>query len=136
MPIVELIRRMTFSASHRLHSKDLSDAENAALFGKCNGKNGHGHNYVLEVKVRGKVDERTGIVMDLVKLKRVLQSEVSDRLDHKNLNLDVVEFASLNPTAENIAKLIWSWLEKPLSGFLYEIKLYETENNMVIYRGE
>ena len=108
-----------------------------ALFGKCNHINGHGHNYTLEVSLRGSVDKKSGIVMDLSQLKVILEEEVSSRLDHKNLNLDVQEFSSLNPTAENIAIVIWSWLKRRLPGdLLFQIKLQETENNSVIYRGE
>lgn len=137
MPTVELIRRMTFSAAHRLHSKNLTDLENRELFGKCNHPSGHGHNYILEVSVRGSIDPKSGIVMDLSQLKRILEEEVAARVDHKNLNEDVEEFCSLNPTAENIAVVIWSWLEKRIpNGLLSQIKLHETENNFVIYRGE
>jgi 6-pyruvoyltetrahydropterin/6-carboxytetrahydropterin synthase len=137
MPRAELTRRISFCAAHRLHSTSLTDSENKTLFGKCNQINGHGHNYILEVTVRGEIDPKTGIVMDLSKLKQILDEAVMQRIDHKNLNLDVEEFASLNPTAENIAVCVWSWIERLLpKGLLYQIKLYETENNAVIYRGE
>lgn len=137
MPIVHLIRRTQFSASHRLHSDDLSPEENLRIFGKCNNVHGHGHNYILEVTVRGKIVPETGMVMNLTDLKNAIDETVMQSLDHRHLNLDVLEFRDLNPTAENIAVVIWKKLEKKIpSGFLYEIKLYETENNQVIYRGE
>lgn len=137
MPEAYLSRRETFSASHRLHSPKLSDLENQKLFGKCNHPHGHGHNYILEVTVKAKIDPKTGLVMNLTELKKIIRSEVIDKLDHKHLNLDIEEFRLLNPTAENIALLIWKWLEKALPpGFLFEVKLHETENNVAIYRGE
>lgn len=131
-----LARRESFSASHRLHSPHLSDEENARLFGKCNRANGHGHNYVLEVTVRGPIDPATGLVMHLSDLKRILREEVLPKVDHRHLNLDVAEFAALNPTAENIACVVWQWLLPSLGGLLHEVKLQETEKNTVIYRGE
>lgn len=137
MPIVELRRRATFSAAHRLHSNDLSLDENKKLFGKCNHASGHGHNYVFEVCVRGEVDAKTGIVMDLSKLKSIIEEKVLSKVDHKNLNEDVSEFKTLNTTAENIAIVIWGWLRKEIpNGLLCEVKLYETENNSAVYRGE
>lgn len=136
MPRALLIRRETFSASHRLLSKDLSDAENEALFGKCFHPNGHGHNYVLKVSVHGDIDPKTGIVMNLTDLKKIIQDKVMTKVDHRHLNLDVEEFKSLNPSAENIAYVIWQWLKPALGDLLYEIELFETENNIAIYRGE
>lgn len=131
-----LSRRETFSASHRLWSKDLSDAANRQLFGKCASDNGHGHNYVLEVLVKGAIDEKTGLVMNLANLKQVIHTEVLEKIDHKHLNLDVPEFKTLNPTTENVAKVIWDWLKPQLGGLLHEVRLHETENNVAIYRGE
>lgn len=136
MPAAILSRRETFSASHRLVSAALSDAENQALFGKCYHPSGHGHNYVLEVSVHGSIDQKTGIVMNLAKLKEIIQTQVLSKVDHKHLNLDVVEFKTLNPTAENIAYVIWQWLTPSLGELLYEVRLHETENNVAIYRGE
>lgn len=137
MPKVCLSRRASFSSSHRLHSHQLSNEENRRLFGKCNSANGHGHNYVIEVIVRGEIDEKTGIVMNLDLLKEAIHSCILSRLDHKNLNLDVKEFKTLNPTAENIVVVCWQWLlEKIPSSLLYEVRLHETENNLVIYRGD
>ena len=137
MSIVYLSRRATFCASHRLHSEKLSPAENKKLFGKCNSINGHGHNYVLEVVVCGQLNSKTGIVMDLTKLKKIIEESVVSRVDHKNLNLDIREFETLNPTAENMAVVFWEWLEEALpKDILFEVRLQETENNLAIYRGE
>lgn len=137
MAIAYLSRRSVFSASHRLHSADLSDAENVRLFGKCNSANGHGHNYVLEVVVRATINPKTGLVMNLVDLKQAIDETVMKEMDHKHLNLDVATFKNLNPTVENMAVVIWQMLEKKLaSGLLFEVRLHETENNVAIYRGE
>ncbi len=137
MPQVYLSRRASFCAAHRLHSTHLTDEENRELFGKCNHPNGHGHNYVIEVLVRGEVDERSGIVMNLATLKELIEQHVLADYDHRNLNIDVPEFRDVNPTAENIAIAIWKRLEPALpDGLLYEVRLHETENNVVVYRGE
>ncbi len=134
MAVIYLSRKEGFSASHRLHSPKLSATENQKLFGKCNSENGHGHNYVIEVLVRSTVDEN-GLVMNLNDLKEIVAAEVLSKLDHRHLNLDVKEFKSLNPTAENIAIVCWNWL-KPRISSLYEVRIYETEKNMAFYRGE
>lgn len=137
MTIGYLSRRASFSASHRLHSENLSADENKRVFGKCNHPHGHGHNYEVEVILRGKISERDGLVFNLTALKEIIEREVIARVDHKHLNLDVAEFKGLNPTAENIAVVIWRWLEPHLvKGLLYEVRLRETENNLAIYRGE
>lgn len=137
MPVVYLTRRASFSAAHRLHSPELSEAENQQIFGKCNNPNGHGHNYILEVTVRGQIDPRTGMVMNLTDLKAAIEEAIIKTMDHKHLNYDVPVFEEINPTAENIAVVCWKLLEKQLlAGLLFEIKLHETENNVVIYRGE
>jgi len=137
MPKVILARREHFSASHRLHSKQLSETENKEIFGKCNNPNGHGHNYVFEVMVKGEVDKKTGMVMNLTDLKQYIKEEVMDVLDHKNLDLDVPYFKDVVSTTENLAIFIWnSLLPRIPSGLLYEVKIYETENNIMIYRGE
>ena len=131
-----LTRRLVFSASHRLHSPSLSAAENRRLFGKCNLKNGHGHNYVLELTLRGPIHPETGMVFSLSRLKKILTDTVERELDHKHLNLDVPAFKRMNPTVENLAAYIWKLVEKKLpKGLLHEVKLYETENNIATYRG-
>ncbi|MCD6034908.1 MAG: 6-pyruvoyl-tetrahydropterin synthase [Rickettsiales bacterium] len=136
-PIVYITRRATFSASHRLHSLQLNDEENRALFGKCNRTNGHGHNYTLEVTLRGPVDARTGILMDLTEVKRIIEEVILERVDHRHMNLDVQPFDTVNPTTENMVVVFWKWLEPALpKGLLYEMRLHETENNVAVYRGE
>ncbi|TDS50513.1 6-pyruvoyl trahydropterin synthase family protein [Myroides indicus] len=130
-------RKAHFNAAHRLFRKDWSDEKNQKVFGKCNNPNYHGHNYELIVHVTGEIDEETGFVMDLKELSDLIKNEIEEYLDHKNLNLDVPEFADLNPTAENIAVVIW----KKLRSFIetdktLEIVLYETPRNFVSYRGE
>src|SRR5579885_3035430 len=131
MPIVYLTRRAVFSASHRLHSAKLSDAENRQLFGKCNLANGHGHNYVLEVTVRGELDPRTGMVMNLADLKSAISETIEAEFDHRHLNIDCPSLANINPTTENLVVVVWKKLESKLpKGMLYELKLHETENNV------
>jgi 6-pyruvoyltetrahydropterin/6-carboxytetrahydropterin synthase len=131
-----ITRRLTFSAAHRLHSDKLSAEENRRVFGKCNHPNGHGHNYVLEVTVAGPIDPTTGMVFNLTDLKAVMTDVIEHDIDHKNLNVDVPAFRDLNPTAENIAAVLWDLIEKRLKpGLLHELKLIETENNFVSYRG-
>lgn len=135
-PIVLLTRRESFAAAHRLHSEALSAEENLRLFGKCNHPHGHGHNYVLEVSLRGPVHPETGILFNLNDLKAILNDHVLAKVDHRNLNLDVAEFRDMNPTAENIAIVIWRWLKPTALGhLLYEVKLWETEKNVAVYRG-
>lgn len=135
--IVYVTRRSTFSASHRLYNPALSDAENLALFDKCANPHGHGHNYVLEVTVAGIPGKESGYVIDLKKLKRIIQEEVLSEMDHKHLNHDVEFFKKLVPTAENIAVVIWNLLARKITdGRLFSVRLHETENNIVEYRGE
>ena len=137
MNTVYVTRRSTFSASHRLYNPALSDAENNELFDKCANPHGHGHNYVLEVTVAGKPGKKSGYVIDLKKLKRIIQEEVLSKMDHKHLNLDVESFKGVIPTAENIAVVIWNLLVPRITeGKLFSIRLHETENNVVEYRGE
>lgn len=129
-------RREVFSASHRLHNPELSDEENEKIFDKCNNPNGHGHNYVLEVVVAGEINPKTGYVIDLKKLKKIVREHVISKLDHKNLNMDVDFMNNIIPSAENIAVAIWEQLENKIDeGELYSVKLYETENNYVEYKG-
>jgi 6-pyruvoyltetrahydropterin/6-carboxytetrahydropterin synthase len=135
MPTVTVTRRVHFNAAHRLHAPSLTDAENRRIFGLCNNPNFHGHNYDLDVSVEGEVDPVTGYVADLGVVKRIAEETVVAALDHKNLNLDVPEFRTVNPTAENIAILIWKKLEGRLPGKLVRIVLWETPRNYVEYRG-
>ena len=135
--MVLVSRRETFSASHRLYNPTLSDAQNAAIYDKCANPNGHGHNYELEVVVAGPVQEATGYVVDLKKLKSIIRREVVDKLDHKHLNHDVDFLRGQIPTAENIVRAIWNVLETRITeGRLYAVRLRETENNVVEYRGD
>ena len=137
MPYVTITRRLTFNAAHRVHNPELSDAENARLFGKCNNPNWHGHNYVLEVSVEGPVDERTGYVIDLSKLKAIVEREFVDKVDHRNMNIDVPFMRGVNPTAENIILACWRVLEPHVApGRLKRLRLWETENNYVEYEGK
>lgn len=129
-----IVRCEHFNAAHRLHNKKWSDAKNKEVFGKCNNPNYHGHNYDLEVKVIGICDPETGYVIDTKILSNLIKNKVLDRFDHKNLNLDTHEFKDLNPTAENIAMVIYDLLHPELaSGLELKIKLYETPRNYVEY---
>lgn len=129
-----VIRRTTFNAAHQLWNKNWSDNKNIEVFGLCANKNFHGHNYVLEVKVIGEIDKETGYVIDLKILNEIIQEKVIEKFDHKNLNLDVEEFEELNPTAENIATIIYTLLREAIHFSLdLKIKLYETQNNIVEY---
>ncbi len=134
---MRVCRRATFNAAHRLFRKDWSDEKNSAVFGKCNNPNFHGHNYVLEVWIEGAIDTETGYVIDLKIVKDLIKNEITDRFDHKNLNLDCNEFLNLNPTAENIAVVCWDLLRAELdTKYELSIKLWETENNLVEYNGQ
>ncbi|MEN9914938.1 MAG: hypothetical protein RL528_1702 [Bacteroidota bacterium] len=134
---MRVCRRATFNAAHRLFRKDWSDEKNNAVFGKCNNPNFHGHNYVLEVWIEGAIDTATGYVIDLKIVKDLIKNEITDRFDHKNLNLDCKEFLNLNPTAENIAVVCWNLLRTELdTKYELSIKLWETENNLVEYNGQ
>jgi 6-pyruvoyltetrahydropterin/6-carboxytetrahydropterin synthase len=135
--MIYVTRRAVFSASHRLYNENFTDEQNEAIFDKCNNKNGHGHNYVMEVMVAGEINPDTGYVIDLKKLKRIIKENVLSKVDHKNLNTDVDFLKGVIPTAENIATGIWNELaDKIDEGKLYSIKLYETENNYIEYKGE
>jgi len=134
---MRVCRRATFNAAHRLFRKDWSDEKNNAVFGKCNNPNFHGHNYVLEVWIEGAIDTETGYVIDLKIVKDLIKNKITDRFDHKNLNLDCTEFLNLNPTAENIAVVCWNLLRTELdTKYELSIKLWETENNLVEYNGQ
>ena len=131
---VAVFRKEHFNAAHRLHNPDWSDEKNESVFGKCNNPNFHGHNYELIVQVTGEVNPETGYVMDMKVLSGFLKEFVLDHFDHKNLNLDVAEFKSLNPSAENIAIVIYSILRPKIdSGLDLKVRLYETERNFVEY---
>lgn len=127
-----VIRKGHFNAAHRLYNKSWSMEKNNMIFGKCNNPNLHGHNYELEVHVTGEIDSETGFVIDLKILKDLIRTEIHDRFDHKNLNVDCKEFHDLNPTAENIALVIYNILKEKLDKkFLLKIRLYETSKNFV-----
>lgn len=129
---VAVFRKEHFNAAHRLHNPRWSDEKNARVYGSCNNPNYHGHNYELIVKVVGEVDPETGYVVDMKELSGLIKLHVSDRFDHKNLNLDTVEFAEINPSAENIARVIYSILRDKINANLdLYIILYETERNFV-----
>lgn len=134
---MKVCRRETFNAAHRLFREDWSDEKNSEIFGKCSNPNYHGHNYVLEVVVDGAIDPETGYVIDLKILKEIIHKNILDRFDHRNLNLDCVEFTGINPTAENISKVIWDLLRENLdSKFGLKVILAETDKNKVIYNGK
>lgn len=134
---VTVHRRAHFNAAHRLYRKDWDFDKNEEVFGKCNNPHYHGHNYELVASVTGEIDPETGYVMDVKILKDLIKSEVEDAFDHKNLNEQVPEFESLNPTAENISVVIWNKLKPKLKeDHELEITLYETPRNFVTYKGE
>ncbi len=135
MPVAYITRRAVFSAAHRLHSDSLNEVENDALYGKCNNPYGHGHNYVLEVTVKGEIDPINGMVMNLTDLKAIIERRLLSHMDHRHLNLEVPFFEGIVPTAENIAYVCWRELARELTS-LYEVKIYETENNYALYRGD
>ena len=135
-PTVVVTRRAHFNAAHRLANPAWSDAENARVFGPCANANYHGHNYDLEVSVAGEVDPDTGFVVDIKTLKDLIETHVTSRLDHRNLNLDVPEFSGTNPTAEHIVIQCWRWLAPVMpAGRLVRLVLRETERNIVEYAG-
>ncbi len=137
MPTVTVTRLLRFNAAHRVHNPALSDEENRRLFGKCNNPNWHGHNYTLEVSVRGPVEERTGYVMDLGALRALVEESVVDEIDHRNLNVDVPFMQGIIPTTENIVVAVWRRLEPRIAPVrLVRLKLWETENNYAEYEGE
>ncbi|XP_030057052.1 6-pyruvoyl tetrahydrobiopterin synthase [Microcaecilia unicolor] len=134
---IRISKSITFSASHRLHSKSLSDEENKKLYGKCNNLNGHGHNYKAVVTLQGMVDPITGMVINLTDLKQYMEKAIMEPLDHKNLDKDVPYFADVVSTVENVAVFVWESLQKHLPpGLLYKVKIDETDSNSVVYMGE
>ncbi len=131
---VAVYRKEHFNAAHRLNNSKWDENTNTSVFGKCNNSNFHGHNYELIVKVVGEPDPETGFVIDLKTLSEVIEENILNRFDHKNLNLDTEEFSKLNPTAENIAMVIYKILREKLNPALeLQIRLYETERNFVEY---
>jgi 6-pyruvoyltetrahydropterin/6-carboxytetrahydropterin synthase len=135
--MIYITRRLEFCASHRLYNPKFTDEKNEATFGLCNNPNGHGHNYTLDVTVAGEVAPETGMVLDLKTLKSLINEKIVNKVDHKNFNVDVDFMHGIIPTAENIAIKFWEILEANITnGKLYEVKLFESERNFVVYRGE
>ena len=133
-PRVAVFRKEHFNAAHRLNNPNWSDEKNTRVYGKCNNPNYHGHNYELTVQVVGPIDPETGYVIDMKVLGDLIKTQVTDRFDHKNLNLDTDEFRDLNPSAENIAIVVFNILRKHLEPSLdLKIRLHETERNFVEY---
>ena len=133
---ITICRKAHFNAAHRLHNKNWSDEKNQKVFGKCNYQNYHGHNYELIVSVTGKINPETGYVIDMGELKKIIKNEIEERLDHKNLNLDVPHFSNTIPSAENICIYIYDILKDYLdSQFKLSVRLYETPRNFVEYSG-
>jgi 6-pyruvoyltetrahydropterin/6-carboxytetrahydropterin synthase len=133
-----ITRKFHFSASHRVFNPALSDEENKKIYGKCSNPNGHGHNYEMLVTVAGDTDPGTGFVMDLTELKHLVETEIIDKVDHRNLNVDVNFMQGVMPTTENVAQKFWELIEGKINNShrkLYSIKLQETVNNSVEYRG-
>ena len=134
MQRVAVIRRAHFNAAHKLWNEQWTEEKNKEIFGLCSNKNFHGHNYILEVKVMGEIHPETGYVIDLKILKAIIKEEIEYRFDHKNLNLDTEEFKHLNPTAENIVVVSYNRIRARLDKkYDLQIRLWETENNMVEY---
>lgn len=131
---VAVYRKERFNSAHRLHNKNWSDEKNKEMFGLCNNEEWHGHNYDLHVKVVGEINPETGFCINLVDLKQIIREHVIKVFDHKNLNKDVADFKELNPTAENIAMVIYNRLRKQLEErYQLQIRLYETPRNYVEY---
>lgn len=137
--MVYLTRRETFNAAHKLYRPDWTDEQNERAFGKCANPNWHGHNYVLFVTVKGEIDQSTGYFVNLKELSQLIRTEVTERLDHKNLNLDVPFMKGKMASTEVLAVSIWEMLEAPvkkLGGILHSVRIQETENNVVEYFGK
>ncbi|WP_215223151.1 6-pyruvoyl trahydropterin synthase family protein [Echinicola shivajiensis] len=134
---VSVYRKEHFNAAHRLCNPEWSDEKNQSVFGKCNNPSFHGHNYELVVKLVGEIDPETGYVYDMKVLSDLIKERILKKFDHKNLNLDADEFKQLNPTAENIAVVIWNILRKEIEDkYDLTVRLYETERNYVEYDGD
>lgn len=137
LPMVFVTRKAHFSAAHRLFNPTFSHQQNEAIFDKCNNPSGHGHNYVIEVTVKGIPDPETGYVIDLKRLAKLMEREILDKVDHKHLNVDVDFLQGVIPTAENLAIVFWGILEPKIdSGTLHSIKVFESDNNFVEYFGQ
>ena len=137
MPQLTIYRSEHFNAAHRLHNPAWDEARNQQVFGKCNSPNYHGHNYDLTVRLTGEIDPETGYVFDLKELGTIIKTQVLNRFDHRNLNLDTEDFRELNPTAENIAVVIWRRLRAVLpASLMLAVTLHETDRNFVDYYGE
>ncbi|UCG76713.1 MAG: 6-carboxytetrahydropterin synthase [Gemmatimonadota bacterium] len=137
MPKVRVTRRLHFAAGHRLHNPAFDDERNQAVFGACSNPQGHGHNYEIEVTVEGEVDPETGYVLDVKRLRDLVNDRVVGEMDHANLNVDVAWLQGVNPTAENLAVQIWNRLVGHLDGVrLVSVRLWETPRNLVEYCGE
>lgn len=135
-PVVYLTRREYFSAAHRLWSEVLSAAENHAIYGDCAREHGHGHNYTLEVTLRGGVDPATGIIVNLTEIRDAMADLIIDHVDHRHLNHSAEICQGINPTAENLVVLFWQLLQARFGDLLFEVMLRETDKNSVRYRGE
>ncbi|MFN0097464.1 MAG: 6-carboxytetrahydropterin synthase [Gemmatimonadaceae bacterium] len=136
MTIVSITRLVRFNAAHRVYNPSLSDEENQRLFGKCNNPNWHGHNYMMEVTVEGEVEAKTGFVVNLADIKKIVEREIVDVIDHKNLNLDVPFMSGTIPSTENLVLACWRILAPAIApARLSKLKLWETENQYVEYDG-
>jgi 6-pyruvoyltetrahydropterin/6-carboxytetrahydropterin synthase len=136
--MIYITRKEHFNAAHRLYKAEWTDEKNLEVFGKCSNPNWHGHNYTLYITVKGNVDQETGFLMNLKELSEIINKCIIDKVDHKNLNLEVDFMKGINPSTENIAKAFWYQIEKAISekgAMLHSIKLQETENNYVEYFG-
>ncbi len=136
--MIYLTRRERFSAAHRLFRKEWSEEKNFEVFGKCSNPNWHGHNYILFVTVKGEVNPETGFVINLKDLSKIINRKIIEKVDHRNLNLEVDFMKDLIPSTENLAMAIWNELDgdvKKLNAELDSVKIYETENNFVEYKG-
>ena len=134
--MISVTRKSHFNAAHRLNNPKWSVEKNREFFGLCNNENYHGHNYDLDVTVSGELDKESGYLIDMKELSTLIEIEIESRFDHKNLNLDTQEFKNLNPTAENIAIIIWNILRKKIDQkFALKVCLYETSRNFVEYSG-
>ena len=135
--MISVTRRSHFNAAHRLHNPDWTDEKNVEFYGDCNNKNFHGHNYDLEVTITGEMNSESGYLIDMKELSDLIYNEIELRFDHKNLNLDTIEFKNLIPTAENISIVIWKILRTKIDKmFTLKIRLYETPRNFAEYSGD